>query len=96
VETRGIVGRNAFEQRTQVGALAFLSKLFTWHASRSDQFRSPIVRGIGRVKPRERAGKRVLNDEEIRDVWAALDAGIENVPACFADLVKTLLLPASD
>src|SRR6266478_1219438 len=40
-------------------ALAYLSKVFNWHASRSDAFRSPIVRGMGRVKPRERAGKRV-------------------------------------
>ena len=75
-------------------ALAFLSKLFNWHASRSDDFRSPIVRGMGRVKPRERAGKRVLTDEEIRDVWAALDAGAEDIPLCFARLVRTLLLTA--
>jgi hypothetical protein len=34
--------------------LAYLSKVFNWHASRDDNFRSPIVRGMGRVKPRER------------------------------------------
>jgi hypothetical protein len=76
-------------------ALAFLSKTMNWHASRSDHFRSPIVRGMGRVKPRERAGKRVLSDEEIRDVWAALDAGTEDIPACFPALVRTLLLTAT-
>src|SRR5262249_48927438 len=37
-------------------ALAFMSKLLSWYASRHDDFRSPIVRGMGRVKPRERAG----------------------------------------
>jgi integrase len=75
-------------------ALAFLSKLFSWYAARNDDFRSPIVRGMGRVKPRERAGKRILNDEEIRDVWTALDAGAEDIPACFRKLVRTLLLTA--
>jgi integrase len=53
------------------------------------------VRGMSRVKPRERAGKRVLSDEEIRDVWAALDAGAEDIPACFPALVRTLLLTAT-
>src|SRR5882672_11348360 len=75
--------------------LAFLSRVFSWYAARSDDFRSPIVRGMGRVKPRERAGKRVLTDGEIRDVWAALDAGAEDTPGCFARLVRTLLLTAA-
>jgi len=74
--------------------LAYLSKVFNWHAARDDNFRSPIVRGMGRVKPRERAGKRVLTDEEIRDIWAALDSGSEDIPDCFARLVRTLLLTA--
>jgi len=75
--------------------LAYLSKLFNWYGSRSDYFRSPIVRGMGRVKPKERAGKRVLTDEEIRDVWAVLDAGAEDIPDCFTGLVWTLLLTAT-
>src|SRR5262249_39825163 len=37
--------------------LAFVSKLFSWYAARHDDFRSPIVRGMGRVKPKERARK---------------------------------------
>jgi integrase len=76
-------------------ALAFLSRLFSWYASRNDDFRSPIVRGMGRVKPRERARKRVLNDEEIRDVWTAIDKGVDDMPACFGRLVRTLLLTAA-
>jgi integrase len=74
--------------------LAFLSKLFSWYTSRNDDFRSPIVRGMGRVKPRERAGKRVLSDEEIRDIWTAIDSGAEDIPACFGKLVRMLLLTA--
>ena len=49
--------------------LAFLSKLFSWHASRSDEFRSPIVRGMARTKPKERTRERILSDEEMRSVW---------------------------
>jgi len=79
-------------------ALAFLSALFNWHAARTDGFRSPIVRGMGRVKPRERAGRRILSDQEIRDIWATLDKAerekIKNLPPCFARLVRTLLLTA--
>jgi integrase len=75
-------------------ALAFLSRLFSWYASRNDDFRSPIVRGMGRVKPRERARKRILADDEIRDLWAALDV-VEGVPACYPRFVKTLLLTAT-
>jgi integrase len=74
--------------------LAFLSKLFTWDAARNDDFRSPIVRGMGRVKPRERAGKRTLTDEEIQDLWSALDGGSENMPSCYPAYVRALLLTA--
>jgi hypothetical protein len=72
-------------------ALAFL---FSWHASRNDDFRSPIVRGKGRVKPRERARKRILADDEIRDLWAALGV-VDGVPACYPRFVKTLLPTAT-
>lgn len=76
--------------------LAYLSRVFNWHASRDDTFRSPIVRGMGRVKPRERAGKRTLTDEEIRDFWAGLDAASKagDIPACYARLARALLLTA--
>lgn len=74
-------------------ALAFLSRLFSWYASRNDDFRSPIVRGMGRVKPRERARKRVLADDEIRDVWKALDKA--DVPECYPAYVRALLLTAT-
>jgi integrase len=76
--------------------LAYLSRVFNWHASRDDTFRSPIVRGMGRVKPRERAGKRVLTDEEIRDLWAGLNASRKagDIPECYVKLVRSLLLTA--
>lgn len=56
--------------------LAHLSKLFSWYAARSDDYVSPIVRGMKRTSPRLRMRKRILNDEEIRALWTcALSAG---------------------
>ncbi len=49
--------------------------------------------GHGAPKPYERERKRVLADDEIRDVWAALDTITE--PACYPAYVKTLLLTAT-
>lgn len=71
-------------------ALAYLRKAFNWYALRDDQFVSPIVAGMARTKPRERARDRTLSDDEIRDVWAALEGARAPVPAW----VKCLLLTA--
>jgi integrase len=53
--------------------LAFLRRVFNWHASRSDDFSSPIVRGMARTKPKERARERVLSDDELRIIWTVAD-----------------------
>jgi integrase len=71
--------------------LAYLCRVFTWHAGRSDDFRSPIVRGMARTKAAERAGDRVLSDDEIKAVWAA--AGEMN--NAFGPLVCFILLTAA-
>src|SRR5262249_47340501 len=34
--------------------LRIMGRVMNWHASRSDDFRSPIVRGMARTKPKER------------------------------------------
>jgi integrase len=67
---------------------AHLSKAFNWHEVRTDEFRSPIVRGMSRVKHKERARKRILSTEEIQVLWQAL----EDLPKPSATLVKLLLL----
>lgn len=54
-------------------ALATLSKMFNWYAARSDDYFSPIVRGMRRTRPKERARKRILSDDEIRLIWPVLD-----------------------
>jgi integrase len=69
--------------------LAYLRKAFNWYATRDDQFNVPVVRGMARVRPRERARTRVLSDDEIRAIWPELvKAGT------FGILVKLLLLTA--
>lgn len=73
--------------------LAYVRKAFNWYASRDDEFNSPIVKGMARTKTKDRAGKRVLADDEIRDVWAGLERVAE--PACYAPYVKSLLLTAT-
>ena len=78
--------------------LACIRKLFNWHASRDDDFTSPIVSGMARTKPRQRARRRVLTDDEIRALWSALGKFTE--PATgegadpYASLVRCLLLTA--
>jgi integrase len=48
---------------------------------------------MARTKSKERAGKRILADDEIRDVWAGLEQVTE--PGCYARFVKSLLLCAT-
>src|SRR5262249_4225949 len=48
--------------------LAYVRKAFNWYATRDDQFNVPVVRGMARIKPKERARKRVLSDDEIRAI----------------------------
>jgi integrase len=56
--------------------LSIIRRTMGWHAARSDDFRSPVVRGMGRVNAKERARERTLTDDEIRRVWKAA-AGFE-------------------
>jgi integrase len=72
--------------------LAHVRKAFNWQAARDDQFVPPIVRGMARTKPGERARKRILSDEEIRDLWKALDEA--KVPEPHPRLLRALLLTA--
>jgi integrase len=71
--------------------LAILGRLFSWHASRSEDFRSPLVRGMRRSNPTERARSRTLSDAELRSVWMTA----ERRQDAFAYLVRILLLTAA-
>jgi integrase len=72
--------------------LAHLRKAFNWHAARDDQFSPPIVRGMARTKPAERARTRALSDDEIGTLWQALNSN--EIPLPFRNVVRLLLLTA--
>jgi integrase len=80
------------EERAPVQAdrvLAVLSKLCSWYQARDEDYVSPIVRGMRRTRPAERARDRMLSDDEIRLIWkAAGEAGT------FGAFVKLALLSA--
>ncbi len=71
--------------------LAIVRKVMNWHVSRSDDFLSPIVRGMERGKPEERARERTLTDDELRAVWRAA----ESSAGPFGRLVRFILLTAA-
>ena len=54
--------------------LATIRRIMNWHASRSDEFRSPIVRGMARTNGMERKRKRILTDDELRAIWKTANA----------------------
>jgi hypothetical protein len=69
--------------------LARMRACFNWYATQDDKFVSPIVRGMARTNPRERARSRVLTDEEIRALWPLLPAF-----DTFGGIVQMLLMTA--
>ena len=69
--------------------LAYVRKAFNWHMIGDDSFKSPIVRGMARTKPKQRARKRTLTDDEIREIWAALKTA--DIPDCYPRFLKSLL-----
>jgi integrase len=66
--------------------LAILRKVMNWHAARSDEFRTPIVRGMARSTGRAR--DRILTDDEIRAIWKSADG-------VYGALVRFILLTAA-
>jgi integrase len=70
-------------------ALAVLSTTLSWYEKRSDAFRSPIIKGMRRVKASEAARDRVLSDDEIRAVWQA--ASDERI-GLYGQVIKFMIL----
>ena len=75
--------------------LMVIRRIMNWHAARDDEFRSPVVRGMSRSNPGERARKRILTDDEVRAVWRTAEhiegsAGLQ----MFAKLLQFILLTA--
>ena len=72
--------------------LAIIRAIMNWHAVRDEDYRSPIVRGMGRIKPKKRKRERVLNDDELRAVWKSAESRGADP---FAMLIRFLLLTAA-
>jgi integrase len=49
--------------------LALIRRILNWHASRSDDYRPPLLKGLSRVKTLSNARARVLKDDELRVIW---------------------------
>ena len=69
--------------------LAYLRRVMNWHATRSDDFRTPIVRGMGRGVANKR--DRVLTDDELRACWRASEGW--NHP--YSHMLRFILLTAT-
>ena len=71
--------------------LAILRRVMNWHATRSSEYRSPIVPGMSRRDPESRERSRVLTDDELRAVWKTA----ESYAGPWGHLVRFLLLTAA-
>jgi integrase len=69
--------------------LGNISRVMDWHATRSDSFRSPIVKGMKRAGAQERS--RILTDDELRAVWSACGEYV----GPFGPLLRFILLTAT-
>ena len=84
-------GRKLGGRVTADAVLTQLAVLFNWHATRDENFASPLVKKMGgRAKPiKERARQRVLSDAELRVMWPILgELGV------YGAAVKCMLLTA--
>jgi integrase len=70
--------------------LAILRRVFNWHSARSDEFRSPIVKGMARQNEADLRRSRILDDDELRRLWATTADGQQ-----FSNLVRLLLLTSA-
>jgi integrase len=70
--------------------LGVLRRIFHWHEKRTDEFRSPIIRGMARQNAKDHRRERILDDDEIRAVWAATADG-----QSFSALIRFALLTSA-
>jgi integrase len=68
-------------------ALSVVRKIMNWHATRDDEFSSPIVRGMGRQNVAAHRRTHILDDTELRKLWQATED-----KTAFSALVRFLLL----
>jgi integrase len=54
-------------------ALTHLRSLMRWHQTRSDDYVCPVTPGMSRYKASEHERERILNDSELRALWAVCE-----------------------
>jgi integrase len=69
--------------------LSIVRAVMNWFATRNDDYVPPIVRGMQRRSSHATARARILDDDEIRTIWAAADTA-----SSFGAIVKLCLLTA--
>ena len=69
--------------------LAIVRGIMNWYASRSDDYLSPIARGMRRTDPRSRKRARILDDDELRTVWTVAEGN-----GTFGAIIRLALLTA--
>jgi integrase len=70
--------------RTSDKVLSLVSTIFAFHEKRSDDYTSPIRKGMKRYASRENSRDRILSDDEIRSLWRERGT--------YADLLRLALL----
>ena len=69
--------------------LALIRRILNWHASRSDDYRPPLLKGLSRVKTLNNARARVLKDDELRVILRTASQLEGPFPACLRFLLLT-------
>ena len=69
--------------------LSIVRGIANWYATRHDDYSSPVVKGMRRCNPSERARERILTDDELRELWKAAEANGK-----FGAFVRLALLTA--
>ena len=67
--------------------LSIIRRVMFWYASRSDDYVPPLVKGMRRTNPTERARERILDDAELRAVWK-----VAGESGTYGALIRLLLL----
>ena len=73
--------------RTADKVLELMSGVSRWYEKRNENYVSPITRGMKRYSTKDHARSRILDDNEVRKLWAACDTANG-----YGALVKLLLL----
>ena len=90
---RGDVSRLLDQVEDELGArtadkvLEITSGICRFYETRNENYSSPIIKGMKRYSTKDHARKRILSDDEIRNLWATCDTANG-----YGALVKLLLL----